>query len=50
MTSVRAGLRLPSATLNPAELKSFSYRIFIGPKHNPMLRAWKDTGATAGAT
>jgi len=38
VTSVRAGLRLPAATLNPAELKSFRYRIFIGPKHNPLLR------------
>ncbi len=37
-TSVRAGLRLPAAELKPAELKSFSYRIFIGPKHNPLLR------------
>jgi YidC/Oxa1 family membrane protein insertase len=38
VTSVRAGLRLPAAELKPAELKSFSYRIFIGPKHNPLLR------------
>jgi YidC/Oxa1 family membrane protein insertase len=38
VTSVRAGLRLPAATLAPKELKSFSYRIFIGPKHNPLLR------------
>ena len=38
VTSVRAGLRLPAATLNPAESKSFGYRIFIGPKHNPLLR------------
>lgn len=46
VTSVRAGLRLPAATLNPAELKSFSYRIFVGPKHNPLLRkmekSWGD--------
>lgn len=37
-TSVRAGLRLPSGELKPAELKSFQYRIFIGPKHNILLR------------
>ncbi len=38
VTSVRAGLRLPATTLNPAESTSFSYRIFIGPKHNNLLR------------
>ncbi|MEI8037697.1 MAG: membrane protein insertase YidC [Verrucomicrobiota bacterium] len=38
VTAVRAGLHLPAATLNPAELKKFSYRIFIGPKHNALLR------------
>lgn len=38
VTSVNAGLRLPAATLAPAELKSVGYRIFVGPKHNPMLR------------
>ena len=38
VTSVNAGLRLPSDTLNPGESKSYSYRIFIGPKHNSMLR------------
>ena len=38
VTSVRAGLRLPAAELKPAELKSFQYRIFVGPKHNPLLR------------
>ncbi|RPJ30888.1 MAG: membrane protein insertase YidC [Verrucomicrobiaceae bacterium] len=37
-TSVRAGLRLPSGELKPAEIKSFQYRIFIGPKHNNLLR------------
>lgn len=46
VTSVRAGLRLPAAELKPAELKSFSYRIFVGPKHNPLLRkmekSWGD--------
>lgn len=36
--SIRAGLRLPDVTLNPAEKKEYTYRIFIGPKHNPMLR------------
>ena len=38
VTSVRAGLHLPSTTLNPTEFKSFGYRIFVGPKHNPLLR------------
>ena len=38
VTSVRAGLRLPVVTLNPTELKAFRYRIFIGPKYNPLLR------------
>ena len=45
-TSVRAGLRLPAAEIKPAEIKSFNYRIFIGPKHNPLLRkmekSWGD--------
>jgi YidC/Oxa1 family membrane protein insertase len=36
--SVRAGLHLPPVTLNPSEPRTFSYRIFIGPKHNTMLR------------
>lgn len=36
--SIRAGIRFPDVTLNPAEKKEFGYRIFIGPKHNPMLR------------
>jgi YidC/Oxa1 family membrane protein insertase len=38
VTSVRAGLQLPAGELKPAELKSFNFRIFIGPKHNPLLR------------
>jgi YidC/Oxa1 family membrane protein insertase len=38
VTSVRAGLKLPSVTLNPNEPKTLSYLIFIGPKHNNMLR------------
>ena len=37
-TSVRAGLQLPAVTLNPHEPKTFSYLIFIGPKHNDMLQ------------
>ena len=46
VTAVRAGLRLPAVILNPAELKAFHYRIFIGPKHNALLRkmdaSWGD--------
>jgi len=38
VSSVRAGLSLPAVTLAPKEMKSFSYRIFMGPKHNDMLR------------
>lgn len=37
-TSVRAGLQLPAATLNPTDRKTFSYLIFVGPKHNNMLQ------------
>jgi len=40
--SIRAGLRLPDVALNPAEQKDFNFRIFIGPKHNPMLRKMGD--------
>ncbi len=38
VTSVRAGLQLPPLSLNPNEPKTVSYLIFIGPKHNDMLR------------
>ncbi len=38
VTSVRAGLQLPPVVLNPHEPKTLSYLIFIGPKHNNMLR------------
>lgn len=36
--SVRAGLVLPKVLLNATEQKTLSYRIFIGPKDNTMLR------------
>ncbi len=46
VTSVSAGLRLPAITLAPTERKEFRYRIFIGPKHNALLRkmdaSWGD--------
>jgi YidC/Oxa1 family membrane protein insertase len=46
LPSIRAGLRLPDVALDPAAKKSLSCRIFIGPKHNPMLRkmgnGWED--------
>ncbi len=46
VTSVRAGLQLPSVNLNPGEPKTISYLIFVGPKHNPLLRqmekSWGD--------
>jgi YidC/Oxa1 family membrane protein insertase len=38
VNSVRAGLRLPAAEIKPAEIKSYQYRVFIGPKHNNLLR------------
>jgi YidC/Oxa1 family membrane protein insertase len=38
LPSVRAGLRLPSADLNPGQQISHQYQVFIGPKHNTMLR------------
>lgn len=38
LTSVRGGLSLPSTTLAPTEQKTLNYLIFIGPKHNTMLR------------
>jgi len=37
--SVRAGLRLPDVTLNAnTDAETYSYRLFIGPKDNTMLR------------
>ncbi len=36
--SVRAGLQLPATTLSPTERKTLSYLVFIGPKHNSLLR------------
>ncbi|GAA5126725.1 membrane protein insertase YidC [Luteolibacter yonseiensis] len=38
LTTVRGGLPLPSATLAPTEQKTLDYLIFVGPKHNRMLR------------
>ena len=38
VTSVNGGLRLPALQLNAASSTALGYRIFIGPKHNPMLR------------
>jgi YidC/Oxa1 family membrane protein insertase len=38
VSSIRAGLQLPPVLLNPGEPKTFNYRIFIGPKHNNLLR------------
>jgi YidC/Oxa1 family membrane protein insertase len=46
ITSVYAGLQLPATTLNPSELKTLNYLIFVGPKDNTLLRkmdgAWGD--------
>ncbi len=38
VASVNAGLFLPTIVLEPEQQKTLSYRIFIGPKHNDMLR------------
>ena len=38
ITSVRAGLQLPATTLSPTERKTLNYLVFIGPKHNSLLR------------
>lgn len=38
VTSVRAGLQLPSATLHPGEPKTLDFLVFVGPKDNTMLR------------
>ncbi len=38
VASVNAGLFLPAITVEPGQPKTISYRIFIGPKHNDMLR------------
>ncbi len=36
--AVRAGLHLPSTTVESGAQHELNYRVFIGPKHNPMLR------------
>lgn len=38
VSAVRAGLRFPDKSLAPNENQNFNYRIFIGPKHNNLLR------------
>lgn len=38
VTSVRAGIQLPSVTLEQGVPKTFNYLIFVGPKDNTMLR------------
>src|SRR5690606_9820371 len=39
---INAGLRLPETALDPGAQKDFTYEIFIGPQHNPMLRKMGD--------
>jgi YidC/Oxa1 family membrane protein insertase len=36
--SVRAGLHLPDVKIEAGKQHNLTYQIFIGPKHNPMLR------------
>jgi YidC/Oxa1 family membrane protein insertase len=38
MQAARAGLVLPSVSIEPGAQHDLSYRLFIGPKHNRMLR------------
>jgi YidC/Oxa1 family membrane protein insertase len=40
--SVRAGLRLPKATLAPKEQRTIQYEVFTGPKQNRILRKMED--------
>jgi YidC/Oxa1 family membrane protein insertase len=46
LPSIRAGLRLPDVSLEPNAKHTIACRVFIGPKHNPMLRkmgnGWED--------
>ena len=38
VASVRAGMQLPSADIQPGQTASYDFDIFIGPKHNILLR------------
>jgi YidC/Oxa1 family membrane protein insertase len=40
--SIRAGLRLPKATLAPKEQRTIAYEVFTGPKQNRILRKMED--------
>ena len=39
---VRAGLRLPAATLSPGDQRTLTYQVFTGPKQNRILRKMED--------
>ncbi|MFC7338990.1 membrane protein insertase YidC [Haloferula chungangensis] len=39
---VRAGYNLPTKTLDPGERETYSYKVFMGPKDNRMLRQMGD--------
>ena len=39
---VRAGYNLPKVTLDPGDRESYTYRVFMGPKDNRMLRRMGD--------
>ncbi|MGB6223578.1 membrane protein insertase YidC [Haloferula sp.] len=39
---VRAGYTLPTVTLNPGDRQSYTYKVFMGPKDNRMLRRMGD--------
>lgn len=38
LSGVQASFTLPSAFIAPGKSEAFDYQVFIGPKHNPMLR------------
>jgi len=40
--AVRAGVRLPASVINPGGETTLSYRLFMGPKDNQMLRKMGD--------
>ncbi len=39
---IRAGLRLPAATLAPGDQRTLAYQVFTGPKQNRVLRKMED--------
>lgn len=40
--TIRAGLRLPNATLSPGDQRTLTYQVFTGPKQNRVFRKMED--------